>query len=62
MIDASFVVEVLRRRIRRVPAWVTVILTAAMVGAISAVVSVSALARYQRNQPALEVQSQETVD
>lgn len=48
-------VEPIIRRIPRVPAWVIVLGLSAFVGSISAVVSVTALARVRNNRPAIEV-------
>jgi hypothetical protein len=46
------------RRLESVPAWVTVLVTAAVVGAVSAVVAVTGLAlRRHQEPPELEVPS-----
>jgi len=47
-------------RVRSIPSWVIVLATAAVVGAVSAVVSVTGLARLRNDtRPALEVPVQE---
>jgi len=60
--NLSLYAEAIMQRFSRIPAWVTVLATAAVVGSISAMVSVTALARYQRDRPALEVPVQEIRD
>lgn len=52
---AISVKEPIVRRVRQIPAWVIVLATAGVVGSISAMVSVSALARARNGQNALEV-------
>lgn len=43
------------QRVPRVPAWVTVLATAAVVGSISAMVSVAALARVRNSESVSEM-------
>lgn len=49
-INPSLWVGLIKQRFARIPAWVTVLVTAAVVGSISAMVSVAALARVRNSE------------
>jgi hypothetical protein len=58
-INPSLWVGSIKQRFARIPAWVTVLVTAAVVGSISAMLSVTALARVKnsKSRPEMPVSS-----